>query len=103
MAPRANGNGYLKLSLVSYTVALFPATTTRERVRFNVINRETGNRVRYHVVDADTGEEVPQEARIKGQGRWRQLRPAGGEGARRRRRDVRWVKPKTVIEAHFRG
>ena len=38
----------------------------RDRVRFNVINRETGNRVRYDVVDADTGEEVPQEERVKG-------------------------------------
>jgi non-homologous end joining protein Ku len=66
MAPRANWNGYLKLSLVSCAVALFPGTTTRDRVRFNVINRETGNRVRYNVVDADTGEEVPQEERVKG-------------------------------------
>ena len=66
MAPRANGKGYLKLSLVSCAVALFPATTTRDRVRFSVINRETGNRVRYDVVDSDTREEVPQEARIKG-------------------------------------
>ena len=46
MAPRANSKGYLKLSLVSCAVALFPATTTRERVRFNIINRQTGNRVR---------------------------------------------------------
>jgi non-homologous end joining protein Ku len=38
----------------------------RDRVRFNVINRDTGNRVRYQVVDADTGEEVPQEERVKG-------------------------------------
>jgi DNA end-binding protein Ku len=66
MAPRANWKGYLKLSLVSCAVALFPAATTRERVRFNIINRETGNRVRYDVVDADTGEEVPQEDRVKG-------------------------------------
>ena len=66
MAPRANWKGYLKLSLVSCAVALFPATTTRDRVRFNVINRETGNRVRYDVVDAETGEEVPQEERVKG-------------------------------------
>jgi DNA end-binding protein Ku len=66
MAPRANWKGYLKLSLVSCSVALFPATTTRERVRFNIINRETGNRVRYEVVDAETGEEVPQEERVKG-------------------------------------
>src|SRR5262245_21130120 len=66
MAPRANWKGYLKLSLVSCSVALFPATTTRERVRFNIINRETGNRVRYEVVDADIGDEVPQEDRVKG-------------------------------------
>jgi DNA end-binding protein Ku len=66
MAPRANWKGYLKLSLVSCAVALFPATTTRDRVRFNIINRETGNQVHYQVVDADTGEEVPQEDRVKG-------------------------------------
>jgi DNA end-binding protein Ku len=66
MAPRANWKGYLKLSLVSCAIALFPATTTRDRVRFNIINRETGNRVRYDVVDTDTGEEVPQEDRVKG-------------------------------------
>jgi DNA end-binding protein Ku len=66
MAPRANWKGYLKLSLVSCAVALFPATTTRERVRFNIINRETGHRVRYDVVDAETGKEVPQEERVKG-------------------------------------
>jgi DNA end-binding protein Ku len=66
MAPRANWKGYLKLSLVSCGVALFPATTTRERVRFNIINRKTGHRVRYEVVDAETGEEVPQEDRVKG-------------------------------------
>src|SRR5438270_8013964 len=66
MAPRPNWKGYLKLSLVSCAVALFPATTTRERVRFNIINRKTGHRVHYEVVDAETGREVPQENRLKG-------------------------------------
>src|SRR5262245_13850271 len=66
MAPRANWKGYLKLSLVSCAVALFPATTTRDRVRFNIIDRETGHRVRDDVVDAETGDEVPQEERVKG-------------------------------------
>jgi DNA end-binding protein Ku len=47
MAPRANWKGYLKLSPVSSAVALFPETTTRDRARFNIINRETGNRVHY--------------------------------------------------------
>ncbi len=66
MAPRANWKGYLKLSLVSCAVALFPATSRSERIRFNIINRGTGHRVRYQVVDADTGEEVPEEDRVKG-------------------------------------
>jgi DNA end-binding protein Ku len=66
MAPRANWKGYLKLSLVSCGVALFPATSTSQRVRFNIINRETGNRVRYQQVDSETGEEVPEDDRVKG-------------------------------------
>jgi len=66
MAPRANWKGFLKLSLVSCSIALFPATSTRERIRFNIINRETGNRVRYRQIDAETGDDVPEEDRIKG-------------------------------------
>ena len=66
MAPRANWKGYLKLSLVSCAVALFPATTTSERIRFNIINRETGNRVHNQVVDAETGDPVEKEDRVKG-------------------------------------
>jgi DNA end-binding protein Ku len=66
MAPRANWKGYLKLSLVSCAVALFPATSTSQRVRFNIINRKTGHRVRYDVVDADTNDPVPDEDRVKG-------------------------------------
>ena len=52
MAPRPNWKGYLKLWLASRAVALFPASTIRERVRFNIINRKTGHRVRYEVIDA---------------------------------------------------
>jgi DNA end-binding protein Ku len=66
MAPRANWKGFLKLSLVSCGIALFPATSTKERIRFNIINRETGNRVRYRQIDAETGEDVPEEDRVKG-------------------------------------
>jgi DNA end-binding protein Ku len=66
MAPRANWKGYLKLSLVSCAVALFPATTVTERIRFNIINRKTGHRVHNQVVDAETGEEVPRDDRVKG-------------------------------------
>lgn len=66
MAPRANWKGYLKLSLVSCAVALFPATSTSQRVRFNILSRKTGHRVRYEVVDADTNDPVPDEDRVKG-------------------------------------
>jgi DNA end-binding protein Ku len=66
MAPRPNWKGYLKLSLVSCPVALYPATSTSQRVRFNIINRETGNRIRNEVVDAETGDPVAQEDRVKG-------------------------------------
>lgn len=66
MAPRPNWKGFLKLSLVSCAVALYPATTTSQRIRFNIINRNTGNRIRNEVVDADTGEPVEAEDRVKG-------------------------------------
>jgi DNA end-binding protein Ku len=66
MATRANWKGFLKLSLVSCSVGLVQATSTRERIHFNIINRETGNRVRYRQIDAETGEDVPEEDRVKG-------------------------------------
>ncbi len=66
MAPRATWKGYLKLSLVSCAVAVFPATTTSQRVHFNVINRKTGNRIHTKVVDAQTGREVDDADRVKG-------------------------------------
>jgi DNA end-binding protein Ku len=66
MAPRPNWKGYLKLSLVSCSVALYSATSTSQRIRFNIINRATGNRVHNQVVDAETEEPVEQEDRVKG-------------------------------------
>jgi DNA end-binding protein Ku len=66
MAPRAYWKGFLRLSLVSCPIQLFPATTEREKVSFNQINKETGNRIRYRKVDDETGEEVPSENIIKG-------------------------------------
>ena len=66
MAPRPNWKGYLKLSLVSCPVALYPATTTSERVSFRTLNRETGNRVRRQFVDEQSGDPVETESQIKG-------------------------------------
>jgi DNA end-binding protein Ku len=66
MAPRANWKGFLRLSLVTCPVALYPATSDTEKVSFNQINRKTGHRIKYAKVDADTGEEVAAEDIVKG-------------------------------------
>ncbi len=66
MAPRANWKGYLKLSLVSCAVALYPASSTSQRVSFNTINRKTGNKVKRIYVDPDTGDEVTGADQVKG-------------------------------------
>src|ERR1700759_1776967 len=66
MAPRANWKGFLRLSLVTCPVALYPATSDTEKVSFNQINRKTGHRIKYVKVDADTGEEVSSDDIMKG-------------------------------------
>ena len=66
MAPRANWKGFLRLSLVTCPVALYPATSDTEKVSFNQINRKTGHRIKYAKVDADTGEEVAADDIMKG-------------------------------------
>jgi DNA end-binding protein Ku len=66
MAPRANWKGFLRLSLVTCPVALYPATSDSEKISFNQLNRQTGHRIKYSKVDADTGEEVANEDIVKG-------------------------------------
>jgi DNA end-binding protein Ku len=66
MAPRANWKGFLRLSLVTCPIALFPATSESEKVSFNQINRKTGHRIKYLKVDAESGEEVGNEDIMKG-------------------------------------
>jgi DNA end-binding protein Ku len=66
MAPRANWKGFLRLSLVTCPVALYPATSESEKVSFNQLNRKTGHRIKYAKVDSDTGEEVANEDIVKG-------------------------------------
>src|SRR6202048_338326 len=65
MAPRANWKGFLRLSLVTCPVALYPATSDTEKVSFNQINRKTGHRIKYSKVDADTGEDAASEDSVK--------------------------------------
>jgi DNA end-binding protein Ku len=66
VAPRPYWKGFLRLSLVSCPIALFPATTDREKISFHQLNKATGNRIRYRKVDAETGDEVEQANIIKG-------------------------------------
>jgi DNA end-binding protein Ku len=66
VAPRAYWKGYLKLSLVSCPISLFPATSEREKISFHQLNKETGNRIRYKKIDADTGDEVEAADIVKG-------------------------------------
>ncbi|MEY9179752.1 Ku protein [Bradyrhizobium sp. USDA 313] len=66
MAPRANWKGFLRLSLVTCPIALFPATSESEKISFNQINKKTGHRIRYLKVDAETGDEVSNDDIVKG-------------------------------------
>src|SRR5947199_7582001 len=66
MAPRAHWKGFLKLSLVSCPIALYPATSAAEKVSFRQVNRETGNRLRQQLVDAVTGEVVGSHNKGRG-------------------------------------
>jgi DNA end-binding protein Ku len=66
MAPRANWKGYLRLSLVSCPILLYPATSETEKVHFHQLNKATGNRLHFQKVDAETGEVVPANDIIKG-------------------------------------
>jgi DNA end-binding protein Ku len=66
VAPRAYWKGYLKLSLVSCPIALYPATSEREKISFHQLNKNTGHRIKYRKVDADTGDEVDSGDIIKG-------------------------------------
>ena len=66
MAPRANWKGYLRLSLVSCPIALYPASSLSEKVSFNRINRKTGNRLKQQNVDSETGDVVSREDIARG-------------------------------------
>jgi DNA end-binding protein Ku len=66
MAARAYWKGSLKLSLVSCPVLLYPASTSAEKTRFHLINKETGNRLKQQMVDAETGGVVEGDQKVRG-------------------------------------
>jgi DNA end-binding protein Ku len=66
MAPRASWKGFLRISLVTCPIALYPATSASERISFNRINRASGQRVRQLNVDGKTGQKVEADDIVKG-------------------------------------
>src|SRR4051794_30111527 len=65
-ASRPQWKGYLKLSLVSCPIALYPAVSAAERISFRQVNRDTGNRLKQQLVDTVTGDVV--DTHNKGRG-----------------------------------
>ena len=108
MAPRPYWKGYLKLSLVSCPVALYPATSEREKVSFHQLNKNTGNRIKYRKVDADSGEEVESSDIIKGyevgKGEYIEVEPEELEAVAiesKRVIDIEEFVPKTEIDGVY--
>ena len=66
MPVRSFWKGYLKLSLVTCPVAMMPATTEGEKIRFHTLNRATGNRIESRYVDAVSETPVESDAEVKG-------------------------------------
>jgi DNA end-binding protein Ku len=64
--PRAYWKGYLRLSLVTCPIELFPATSQSEKTHFHQINTRTGHRLRQQMVDEETGRPVDSEHKGRG-------------------------------------
>src|SRR3954470_16464012 len=64
--PRAYWKGYLRLSLVTCPIELFPATSQAEKTHFHQINTGTGHRLRQQMVDDQTGRVVDTEHKGRG-------------------------------------
>lgn len=65
-AARANWKGYIKFGEVTCPVALYTASSSSDRISFNILNRKTGNRVRREFIDSETGDVVEREEQVKG-------------------------------------
>lgn len=64
--PRAYWKGFLRLSLVTCPIELFPATSQAEKTHFHQINKKTGNRLRQQMVDEETGRVVDKNEKGRG-------------------------------------
>jgi DNA end-binding protein Ku len=110
MAPRAYWKGYLRLSLVSCPILLYPASSEREKIRFHQLHKQTGNRIRYKKVDAETEREVSQDDIVKGyevsKGHYVELEPEELEAVAlesTRMIDIEQFVPKKEIDDLYMG
>jgi DNA end-binding protein Ku len=79
MAPRAYWKGYLKLSLVTCPIVLYPASSQADKIHFHQINRKNGHRLRQEMVDEKTGRAVDKDDKGRGyevsKGRYVEIEP----------------------------
>jgi hypothetical protein len=79
MAPRAYWKGYLKLSLVTCPIVLYPASSQADKIHFHQINRKTGHRLRQERVDEKAGHAVDKDDKGRGyelsKGRYVEIKP----------------------------
>ncbi len=64
MAERTVWKGHIKLSLVSCAVGLYPSTSSGGKIRFNTLNRKTGNRVKRQFIDSETENVVESDDQV---------------------------------------
>ena len=65
-ATRPYWKGYLRLSLVTTPILVYPAAGETEKIHFHQINRKTGHRLRQQMVDERTGKVVDKDEKGRG-------------------------------------
>ncbi len=66
MAPRPIWKGYLRLSLASCPIRLYPATSQSERVSFHLLNPRTHNGVTMRPHDAESDQQLERSELVRG-------------------------------------
>ena len=65
-APRSSWKGYLRVSLVSCPVRLYPASSSADKISFHNLAPESMARISMVPTDATTGKPVPRDQLLKG-------------------------------------
>ncbi len=66
VALRSSWKGYLRVSLVSCPVRLYPAASGADRISFHNLVPETMSRINMVAIDPTTGKQVPRDQLVKG-------------------------------------